>query len=245
MQILRFDTLDSTNGYCRLLDLNGVGEFAVVWALAQPAGVGQRGNSWISQPGKNLTFSLILHPSFLQPSAQFLLTKVLSLGISDWLLSQIPSAPVAIKWPNDLYVGYRKMGGILVENSISTHLDSSVCGIGLNINQTLFPDSLPNPVSLSQLTGRVYALEDSLRAIVECVRRRYEQLRNGEVSVLDNDYWDRLLFHDRLADYQYQGRTIRARITGIDAMGHLRLQTTSGESLVCDLKEIAFLMPSE
>ena len=176
MDLRLFDSLESTNKYCELLDLSAVGEFTVVCAREQTAGIGQRGNVWHSEPGKNLTFSLVLKPTFLPFEQQYMLTKTVSLGVADCLIPLLPvGQEVSIKWPNDIYIGMGKVCGILISNHVSgSSLSSSVVGIGLNVNQTAFPEWIPNPVSLKQVTGQEEALEPLLLRLVDCIAFRYE-----------------------------------------------------------------------
>lgn len=240
MEIRTFDSLGSTNQYCKLLDLKQTEEFTIIWALSQPEGVGQRGNRWESEAGTNLTFSIILHPTFLPPQQQYLLTKVLALGISDYLIALLPNEAIYIKWPNDIYVGNRKICGILVENHIGQRFESAVCGIGFNVNQSVFPDWVPNPVSLSQLTGKYYDLQPELEAIIDAIATRYQQLRDGAFESLDKTYLARLRYLNEQHKYRYLNTPIRATITGVNAFGHLLLLTDEGKVIVAQLKEVAF-----
>ena len=110
MRIVKFDSLESTNKYCEALDLMQVEDFTCYWAMKQTDGIGQRGNHWEAAPGSNLTFSLVLHPTFLPADRQFRLTEALSLAIVDFMdtIDSLNSI-VKIKWPNDIYVGRKKM----------------------------------------------------------------------------------------------------------------------------------------
>lgn len=121
-------------------------EGCVLAAVEQSAGVGQGSNKWESQKGENLVFSLFLRPSFLHPARQFDLMQAVSLAIADFVQGFV-KRDVWIKWPNDIYIGKDKLCGFLLQNNIvAERLDSSVCGIGLNVNQTKFllsPHSKP------------------------------------------------------------------------------------------------------
>lgn len=239
MEIREFETLESTNIYCGLLDLGKVEEFTVIWAHEQTAGIGQRGNKWESEQGKNLTFSIVLHPVFLSAGDQYRLTKTLALGVSDWLQRQ--GVEATIKWPNDIYVGGRKICGILTENRIAGTYESAICGIGLNINQAEFPEGLSGAVSLSQLTGKEYDLRQSLEEIVETVSYRYDQLSKTPETI-DKDYLARLLNLGKRANYMYRGEVIGATIKGVNPFGHLQLVTDKGEHLECMMKEIELIL---
>ena len=238
-----FDSLESTNKYCELLDLDEVEEFAVVCAREQTAGIGQRGNHWESEPGLNLTFSIVLHPRFLAAAKQFGLTQALSLGVCDWLrlhLATIAAEPL-IKWPNDIYVDGRKICGMLTSVHLSgDRVASAVCGIGLNINQTRFPDWIPNPVSLVMLTGHSLPLREALEGLTECIQRRYEQLRT-DATTIDACYHGLLYRRGLPTLFLHHGRTLRATIEGVNAYGHLQLLSDDGTHLSCQLKELQFL----
>ncbi len=164
MQIKWFEELDSTNSEL-LRQLSQYDNLSVVAALRQTSGRGQRGNRWLSAPGENLTFSLLVRPASLPSGELMALTYMATLAVKGWLCSQ--GAPAVIKWPNDIYVGKRKICGMLVENVLSgDSVAASVIGIGLNLNQTAFPGELANPVSLKRLTGKDYPLPESLEALL-------------------------------------------------------------------------------
>ncbi len=237
--IHRFDSLESTNRYCEVLDLQKVEDFSCFWALEQTAGIGQRGNHWASAAGQNLTFSLVLHPSFLPAVKQFKLTEALSLAIVDFLSDFNLGHPIKIKWPNDIYVGNCKICGTLVSTRlVGNTIASAICGIGLNINQTQFPDWVPNPTSLALLTCGHYELEAMLSSLLQTCSRRYEALHCGEDPELE--YLQLLLNIREPARYIYQGKQITATIIGVDCHGRLLLQADDGRHLSCAMKEITY-----
>lgn len=245
MDLRYFDSLESTNKYCELLDPATVGEFTVICAREQTAGIGQRGNHWHSAPGVNLTFSLVLKPVFLSAENQYKLTKTVSLGIADWLDEVLPQRQrVYIKWPNDIYVGGRKICGVLVSNRLQgNRLASSIVGVGLNVNQTVFPDWVPNPTSVGLVTGKKLELRKALTDVVENITARYRQLQDSELNgtdTIDSEYLSLLLNLGKESTYLCHGKKIRAVITGVNRFGHLVLSTTEGDTIVCQLKEIQF-----
>ena len=247
MDIRWFDSLNSTNQYCKLLDPATVGEFTVICAHSQTAGIGQQGNVWISEPSKNLTFSIILKPSFLAAADQYRLTMALAVAVAecvDCLLSNLnPRPSVQIKWPNDIYVGNSKICGILATSQlIGQSLSQSICGIGLNINQTCFPEWIPNPTSLRLLTNHDYSLDDVLHSLLDSIGRCYRQIQVSEgCDDIRDRYLNRLYRLGVEAGYLYGGKEIRATINGIDHFGRLLLTGDDGRRLTCDLKEIRFL----
>lgn len=241
MEIIHLESVDSTNRYCELLDLGKVGEFTIVCAEEQTAGRGQQSHRWESQKGQNLTLSLILHPIFLNIADQFQLQKVLSLGLVD-LLDSYHIGQVGIKWPNDIYVGSDKICGILVANKISRNsIQSSVCGIGLNVNQTIFPDWVPNPTSLALLKNETFHLDEVLNGLIKCISDRYQMLKSGQDKLLDNEYLAKLMNLDKPANYTYQGKAIRATITGVNRFGHLQLTIDDGTEISCQIGEISLI----
>lgn len=269
LNIVKLDSVESTNKYCEALPLDEVEDFTCYWALEQTAGIGQRGNHWHSTPGLNLTFSLVLKPTWLLAERQFRLTQALSLAIVDLLttghrplLASHSSLHTTIKWPNDIYVGMstttagnerqhygKKICGTLVSTRLTTNattqssnqaiLSSAVCGIGLNVNETAFPSWVPNPTSLSLLTGQHYELEPLLHDLLHHIERRYTALRNG--ADLNDEYLALLLNRNVPAEYIYHDRRITATIDSVDPFGRLLLTAADGTPLRCTLKEIALL----
>ena len=239
MQIVRLDSVESTNRYCEALDLVQVEDFTCYWALEQTAGIGQRGNHWASALGMNLTFSLVLHPTFLPADRQFRLTQALSLAVTDALSPFSFHLSPSIKWPNDIYVGGRKICGTLVSTRLAgPQIASAVCGIGLNVNQTVFPDWVPNPTSLALLTGRKHDLEPLLRQLLRCIEARYNDLRASNDP--EPEYLKHLMNLGVSANYIYNKEEITATITGVDPHGRLLLTAQDGRRLSCGMKEIAF-----
>ena len=237
MKIEKFDSLESTNKYCEALDLSQVEDFTCYWALEQTAGIGQRGNHWEAEPGKNLTFSLVLHPTFLPAERQFKLTQALSLALVDFLSIFNFQFSISIKWPNDVYVNGNKICGTLVSTRLQgTQIASAVCGIGLNVNQVVFPDWVPNPTSLRMLTGKGNELEPMLRQLLGCINKRYIELQSGQD--FEPEYLDHLMNLGVPIHYIYKGEKIVATITGIDSYGHLMLTASNGRRLCCGMKEI-------
>ncbi len=241
MKIVKLDSTESTNRYCEALDLAEVEDFTCYWALEQTAGIGQRGNHWEAEPGKNLTFSLVLHPTFLPADRQFKLTEALSLALVDFFSPFTFHLSPSVKWPNDIYVGKRKICGTLVSTRLQgSQIAAAVCGIGLNVNQTDFPDWVPNPTSLALLTGKEYELEPLLKNLLACIEKRYNDLRAGQD--LEQEYLALLLNINVPARYIYNEEEITATLMGVDPHGHLLLTASDGRRLSCGMKEISFLL---
>ena len=242
MQIVKLESVDSTNRYCEALDLTEVEDFTCYWALEQTAGIGQRGNHWASAPGENLTFSLVLKPDFLPAVQQFRLTEALSLGVMDFLkgINGSDSLDALIKWPNDIYANGGKICGMLVSNRLAGEkIAAAICGIGLNTNQRDFPDWVPHPASISLLTGESNELEPTLKSLLDCIKKRYDELRAGRD--LEKEYLDNLMNLGIPARYRHNGRELTATIKGVDPHGRLLLTSEDGEQLCCPMKEIELI----
>lgn len=219
-------------------------EGTVIIAYQQTHGRGQDQNTWESESNKNLTFSIILYPHFLHPSKQFQLIEVVSLGITDFIKTLIPADNATkIKWPNDIYVGDKKLCGTLVQNSIvGSKLTESIIGIGLNINQEQFLSDAPNPVSLKQISGNNYDLQQCLTNLCAFLDFRYLQLKNKQYSILETDYLSLLYRYFEWHDFVIHENIIHARIIGITNYGQLRLESHDGKIHECGMKEVVYCL---
>ena len=193
--IIWLDLTDSTNDEARRR-LSGLANLSVVAAREQTAGRGQGDHTWSSEPGENLTFSWVLQSPPLPPVAAadlLLITQLVTRGLCEYL--QQKGVNARIKWPNDIYVGDRKICGILIENVLEGgRLRASIIGIGLNLNQSRFPAELPNPVSLRQLTGERYGLEDDLVRLHATLKKSAALLETQEGRTELGRYFDALVF---------------------------------------------------
>jgi len=208
----------------------------------QTKGKGTDTNTWESEKGKNLTFSLILYPAF-GADQQFILNKAISLGIYDFLVDELPGKKISIKWPNDIYIGDKKACGILIQNSVmGNKLDYVVVGIGLNVNQTHFISDAPNPVSMKITTGKEYNLDEILQKLLHSIFNRYAKVKPETSKRIENEYQKALYRLNEWHNYLVKGLKINARITGTNGYGQLLLETETEKILICDLKEVKFLI---
>ncbi len=248
MKTLWLDTIDSTNSEAlrRLPDLPSC---TVLAAREQTAGRGQRGNTWFSEPGKNLTFSIVLKfgPGAVSARDAHYLNCLASLSV----VSLLDSFGIRsqIKWPNDIYVGKRKICGMLLENTLcTTGLAASVIGIGLNVNQTAFP-RLANATSVALELGQVQPMEWDLAQTLECLLRLFEErlplLSSPEGrQELMADYTARLFQKDVPAPYRdlLQDREFTGVIEGVEPDGRLRVRDAEGGKRFFRFKEISYLL---
>ena len=229
--VIYLERVDSTNAYAKkLLNGSSAGEGTVVWAGEQYAGRGLGENSWHSGAGLNLTFSLVLEPLFLQPDNLFCLNKAVALAVLHTIRHELNGGiQASIKWPNDIYAGDRKIAGILIEHTlIGSSVKNSIIGIGININQLDFPASLPNPVSLKQLTGNDYDLSEMLDMICLNFENEYSRLRKHEFQLIDADYNSKLYGRGRDLEFTTTGPSFTGRIQGVDDIGRLCVLTADG-----------------
>ncbi|PIF06041.1 MAG: biotin--[acetyl-CoA-carboxylase] ligase [Draconibacterium sp.] len=223
--IVRLKEVNSTNNYAyRLIMTDSAADGTVVLAQYQTQGKGQQGAFWESDPGKNLLMSTIWFPSLLPAEQQFTISKAVSLAITDFLLSETDE--VTIKWPNDIYIGNQKIAGILIENAVKgAYLHSSVIGIGLNLNQTKFISDAPNPVSLKQITGLNYNIDEVLNQLLTLLDSWLGKISKDETETIDKQYLSRLFRFGKWAKFIEPGNnSFEAKIIGIGNFGQLQLQ---------------------
>jgi len=245
---LELVSVDSTNAFAQTLIPSHPTEGTVIMAQTQTAGRGQHENVWHSAPGQNLTFSLILNPTFLPAQKAFAISKLVSVALQQCLQAWMPSEKVEIKWPNDILVNRKKIAGILVENHLSgSGIRHSIIGIGLNVNQAHFPPHLPQATSMAMLAGRTFDLKETLNRILERMEALYLQLRAGRSSQMDFDYLQGLYGYGEHIPVEVlkEGSLPTGRQTvvlaGIDASGRLALEIDQGLHYF-QMKEIAFCL---
>ena len=213
----------------------------VVWADFQTAGRGQRGHVWHSRKGENLTFSIVLEPTFVPIAEQFAVSEVVALSLVDMLADY--GVEARIKWTNDIYVGDKKLVGILIEHSLaSTTLRRTIVGVGINVNQTEFDASLPNPVSMAQLLGGELNAEGVLQSFLQHLHHNYNALREMQNAL--HERYNSLLY--RLAEWHTyalpSGERFEAKILGTASNGALCLEDKNGKIKDYLFKEVEFVI---
>ncbi len=244
-KIVRLATVDSTNYYMSDEIRRGtiIQEGTIIIADKQTKGKGLDTNTWESETGKNLTFSIFLKPEFLKAERQFMLNKTIALGIYDFVKSVVKKQKVSIKWPNDIYIDNGKVVGILINNTIcGNHFVYSIVGVGININQTRFVSDAPNPVSLRKYFKHDLDLEECLNSLCSFLNARYKQLEKPDYSGLDSCYLSVLFRLNEIHPYRFENNIIYARINGVSEYGKLQLLTKNNQKIECDLKEIEFVV---
>lgn len=235
--------IGSTNQYALdILSKSNPSEGTVIVTHDQYAGRGQAGKHWESEPMKNLTCSLILYPTFLQARQQFLLNQAISLGVLKTIQYFIPKK-CTIKWPNDLYVEDRKITGILIQNALKgATIQSSVIGIGLNVNQQIFKSDAPNPTSIFLETNKEFTLSSVIQQLCEHIEQQYLLLKAGRIDLLQQQYQQQLYRLHEVHPYKKADGTLcQGIIQGVTDIGLLRLKTERGEEHFA-LKEIGYVI---
>ena len=152
---------------------------SVIATIEQSAGRGQGTHTWYTTPGKNLTFTIVFNPENLPASEALYLTRITTLSLLSYLAAR--GVRARIKWPNDIWVEDKKICGILIENILEGNLvHNSIIGIGLNINESGWPEDLPNPVSLGELTGKSYDIHEELEAFYKEFCRHAQMLSSED-----------------------------------------------------------------
>lgn len=243
-KIIELKSTLSTNSFAKeLLSRENVQEGTVICAFEQTFGRGQGDNLWESEAGKNLTFSLVLYPDFLVASEQFMITKVVSLGLVDFLNSFGNIRHIRIKWPNDIYAGLKKIAGVLIESDIiGSNIVHTITGIGLNLNQERFLSDAPNPVSVKNLIHVNSDVRISIDSVLYSIGLRYDQLKKKAYSKLNSDYLENLLFYNKTHQYINSGNTFKGVITNVDHYGKLQILCEDGNLRSFGMKEVAFVL---
>ncbi|HBC78370.1 MAG TPA: biotin--[acetyl-CoA-carboxylase] ligase [Bacteroidales bacterium] len=230
----------STNTHASvMIQSDSVTEGTIFYADYQSGGRGQKGNRWVSEVGKNLLFSIVLYPVEVHPADQFIMSIFVSLGICDFLKNHIPDSK--IKWPNDIYAGDDKIAGILIENSIiSDTIANSIIGIGMNINQEVFPEELPNPVSLKLITGKDYDLNLCLIQLARFLDIRYKQVIAGDREIQKKEYIASLYKLNSWCRFNSSAGFFDGRIVSVADSGCLKIEDRKGQIREFAFKEIEF-----
>ncbi len=235
-QLIELDSVDSTNNYAMGRIHEGLASDGMVClASHQWAGKGQRGKTWLSEPGQNLTMSLVVVPSPLTISKQFLFSAAVALGILDQV-QHFKEKSWTIKWPNDIYWDDRKAAGILIESIIQGEKwPWAVVGIGMNLNEDSFPAEIRNAISLKQITSIHFNPKEVARELVPAVQKRISLLRKDPDRIL-HDFNESLYKKNLTVRLKKGTELINATIISVDSMGILH--TDSG---LFGLGEVEFM----
>lgn len=234
-----FDEISSTNEYAALfITKNKPPELSVIAAHTQTKGKGQRGNSWHSKQGENLTFSIIAYPNHILAPAQFIISECISLALAQVVSSYCKH--VTIKWPNDIYVKNKKIAGILIEHMLlGQHIQSSIIGVGLNCNQIQFPDIVPNPTSLALCCNKQFSLETILHEVLAEFESQYAKthVRN----TIHSEYIENLYMKNRQCTFQDSEGTFLGKIRDVSEQGLLIIEDKQKKQREYAFKQVAII----
>lgn len=237
-KIISLPNCESTNTVlASLADANRLEEGSVVITENQTRGRGQAGNQWVTEPGANLTFSVLLKPVFLEPGRQFFLNMVVGLAVCDTIKS-IAGLPALVKWPNDVLVNDKKVCGILIENQLhGQQFVQAIVGIGLNVNQQKF--AYDGAASLKNLSNRNFDKSFVLDVLLGNLEEHYHQLKKGAMELLTTQYHELLYRRAEQHAFEADGKEFLGIITGVDDIGRLCIDTDKGERKF-NFKEVRF-----
>ncbi len=250
--ITSLDSTDSTNAYLKNLVLSkktisensvliDIPEYYTVRTSFQTNGRGQKDNVWHSEPEKNILLSTLIYPTF-QAENQFDLNISICLGILDFCKNNISPDGFSIKWPNDIYYLDKKIGGLLIEHTISS--DSilySIVGVGLNINQESFPDFLPNPISAIGIKNNNYNIDFCVRELLSSIIDRYEVI-STKIEDMKEEYRCSLFRMNTPSKFIHDNKEIVASIYDVNKYGMLCLKTSNNAEIECGFKEISYVL---
>lgn len=237
------DSIPSTNlwlqeEYARGTDIRNL----VVTTAYQTAGKGIGHNNWYSEHGKNLLLNLAIDTR-IDAAEQFMINMSISLALTDVLKHYLSNhSALYIKWPNDIWYEYKKLSGLLITHIISgNRLDMSIIGIGINVNQTVFPSGLPNPGSIKSASDKHHSLQNIQQHLLQHIETRIVQLHDTEfLHHLKAEYISQLLYFNEFKNYLIRDQAVYAKIVGVNAFGQLEVLDRSGKKYECNFKEIIF-----
>lgn len=239
--IIRLEETDSTNRWLVNYTPRKEEKMTVVTADYQTSGKGQGINTWESEPGKNLLFSILIHPSMIPLHRQFLLSEAGAVALKSVLDRYV--SDVTLKWPNDVYWKDRKLSGTLIQNTISQHrVKDCIYGIGIDVNQTTFKSDAPNPVSLAQILGHQIDREKLLKEIVEAFEKSVQMIENGDYVDLAAMYHSSLYRQKGYYPYQDKDGEFQGALVEVEDDGHLILHDREGRMRSYAFKEIKFVL---
>lgn len=232
--IIHIEETDSTNRW--LKECHNEVAPILAWAEYQTAGKGCGSNSWESERGKNLTFSMLIHPEEIPANEQFRITEITSVALCETLEKYL-DGKVEIKWPNDIYVGDKKICGMLIENQLQgSKIKNCIIGIGLNVNQQRFMSDAPNPVSIYQLTCK----ETDRKVLLNTFLSVFEEAYNSKT--ISSAYRERLFRRGKESCYRDDNGDFTATLTDVLPDGRLVLHDNNGQEKLYAFKEVKFII---
>jgi len=243
MYLFKLNATDSTNSYLRQLSKNKeLGKWSVVTADYQTQGRGQKGSIWQSDKGKNLICSILLKLDDFNAEDQFMLNCAVSVGIHHYL-KRYNLPKLRVKWPNDIMSVSKKLGGILIENTlVSNKINQCIIGIGININQEKFPDDLPMAVSIKQLTANDTPRDIFLQDLLNSIQNKFELIFEKQYEELWSQYESLLYRKDKAHMFENNnGEQFMGIIRGVTKQGTLQIEREDASIDAYNFKEVSYL----
>ncbi|MBC8342649.1 MAG: biotin--[acetyl-CoA-carboxylase] ligase [Bacteroidetes bacterium] len=243
LKLIHIDEINSTNDFARkLIDKEMANQSVVISTNYQSNGKGQSDAVWESEKGKNLLISIILRPETIPAEKCFYISMIAALGIAN-CISDLGIREVKIKWPNDIYINSKKIAGILIQNDLNQKgISSSIIGIGLNVNQLIFSESIPNPVSLKQLLKKEIDLHSLKEQLIEKIWNYYDLLMAAEFEMIKKKYEQQLFRYNRLYTFASDNQIrFKGKIKGIDESGKLIVKIEN-KWRSFDMKELIYVL---
>jgi BirA family biotin operon repressor/biotin-[acetyl-CoA-carboxylase] ligase len=240
LNIIELDTIDSTNSYAKKLiaEDKNIPE-TLIFSHNQVKGRGIGSNIWYTEDNKNLIFSIIKFPG-IKIEDHFIMSMAVSLAICDYI--HFKGIFPLIKWPNDIFINGKKVCGILIENSFyGDIIKSSIIGVGINLNQTFFPDILHNAVSISNVTKQQYDLKTEINIVSEIISEKINSLKVITFDDLKKEYLSVLLRYNELCKYKAGNVIFEGRIIDVKKSGHVVIEKITGELSEFYFKEIEYI----
>ena len=240
--IFKFDAVNSTNDLLlKWAENSSTSNGSVIWALDQYKGKGQHGNTWDSNPGENLTFSMLIRHDGMSVMEQFIFNKAISVALLKSL--HVISPDFKIKWPNDIYLNGKKIAGVLIENSIKgKYIDYSVIGIGINVNQRKFPKDLENASSIITETGVEVELENLLYQIVDHIEYFVNYIHRKQCRKILKIYLNNLFRKDTISVFKKGEEKFNGIIRGVDEFGRIKIELENEEIVLFNNGEIKMMI---
>jgi BirA family biotin operon repressor/biotin-[acetyl-CoA-carboxylase] ligase len=241
MNIIKLSAINSTNDYLKELSATQhLDNFTIVTAAHQTQGRGQMGTQWSAEPGKNLTFSILIKDLLTEVTSIFYLNAAVAVSITDALM-QFKIPRLSIKWPNDILAGNKKLGGILIENNIRSNGEIfSIAGIGLNVNQLQFP-GLPKATSMAVAAGKDFDADAVMLLIAEKLKHNVQRLLHHDERDVWNSYLKQLYKKNVPMTFEKNNQKFMGIIKGVSSNGNLQVQLEDDTIAEFSLKEVQLL----
>lgn len=241
-QHVHMEEVTSTNTLAQQLLKERPPEGMLVTTDKQSVGRGQAGTKWNAAAGQNLLMSVILYPK-LQATEAFALGQMAALAVWECIHHFLPEADLHIKWPNDILLDGQKLAGILIENQLQGRaVSATVIGIGINVNQGIFPPNSGKPTSLFLHTGKAWDRDEVREKMLDYLEKNYLRLRQHGGISFRRDFEARMYGYKQKVQLSFDGNVHECLILGTDGLGHLLVKTPQNTERSFALKEVRFVL---